>query len=438
MKTILFCNNRFPSVPVWLFAVVAVFFVLGSGGAERDERRSDVLTFQGDRQVAPSSLPGNSFHVLLNRRSASGNALQSNVQPAKYAVILRSVDPVERALFQDAENGRWEQFDLFRAAMVAEGIRDIEFIRTHEARLDALVAQVTALHGNTSAQNLTRALFEAMHKELLTQPYDLHCTELSKVMLTGHFNCVSATILFNCLAEKAGINVTALEMPGHALSRVYFAGGVFTNIETTCPTWFNLQSEHERHQATLARIAPSPGTPTPPTGQNAVSATAEPPADLMTDLMANHREITPVQLVATVYYNIGVDLLAKAKYPEAAAANVRALYLDQGNEQAWNNLLVSLNNWAIDAAGRDKQTRLYDLAAFLLDQGVALDPGYEKFRANYTFVFHDWIRELALLGRFEDARKVFALANAPNRIPNNEHLIRLMNEINQSEQRLLR
>ena len=436
METVYFiknwmANKRFTSLAARLLIVAAAIMLLGSNGTERDNYRSDVLTFLGDRVVSADSLPGDSFLVTLDRKTAT-----PNTTPSKYSIILRGIDPVERALFQDAQTGRWERFDLFRAAMVAEGIRDIEFIRAQEARLDALVANVLTSFrssGDTTPQALTRVLFEAMHKELLTQPYDLHCTELSKVMRTGHFNCVSATVLFNCLAEKAGLDVTALEMPGHALSRVKFAGGAFLNIETTCPVWFDLQSEQERRQATLARVSPSLATPNPLMAQNAVPATPEPAVDLA----SQYREISPVQLVATIYYNSGVDLLAKGKYPEAVAANVKALYLDRNNAQAWTNLLTSINNWvALDVAAEGKKVRLYDLAAFLLDQGVALDASFEKFRGNYTYVFGHWIHDLARLGRFDDARKVFSIANAPERIPNDKYLLTLMEGVNQAEKEL--
>ena len=420
-------------------AVAAVLFLLGSASPvsdkqERNIYRSDVLTFQGDRTIAVHSLPSDSFLVILNRRSS----LPGDRSSSPYSVILRGIDPVERALLHDAENGQWERFDLFRAAMIAEGIRDIELIRAYEARLDALAAKVLQeIYADCNAgqqadrfteqgqevsqtlfrqQILMRALFEAMHREILTRQYSIDCTELSKVMETGRFNCVSATILFNCLAEKAGLNVSALEMPGHALSRVRFADGTFMNIETTCPTWFELQSEQERQLATLQRIAPQSAAPSPLPGE----------------VLSRHREISPVQLIATVYYNIGVDHHAKQRHAEAAAANIKALYLDKDNEQAWTNLLVSLNNWALDAAS-EESGRKYDLAAFLLDQGVALDPSYDKFRTNYTYVFYLWIRDLTHLGRFDDARKVFELANAENRIPNDEFLRTLIGKVNKLE-----
>ena len=425
MKTIPCPQNRRLLLFLRFFVIFAALTTLGANGIERDLYRSDVLTFYGDKKISADSLTHDSFIVTLDCKTVN-----SKLTPPKYTISLRGVDPVEKALFQDAQSGKWQNFDLFRAAMVAEGIRDIESIRSYEARLDAVVANVRVVVGNNPSQPvLTRALFEAMHKEILTKPYSLDCTELSKVMKTGHFNCVSATVLFNCLAEKAGLNVCALETKGHALSRVKCTGGVTMDLETTCPTWFDLQTDKERQMATLERIAvPVTARPNPVTAQNAISATPEPTVELPSE----YREISPVQLVATIYYNIGVDLHAKQCNPEAAAANIKALYLDKNNEQAWTNLLVSMNNWALDAAS-EKMGQRYDVATILLDIGTAIDPTYSNFRSNYVYVFHFWIKGLAELGRFDDARKVFALSNAEQRVPQNKHLQDVIDSVNLEE-----
>jgi len=433
METTLCHQNRLSSLSVRLVIIASALLFLGSNATERDVFRSDVLTFHGNQKVSADSLTSDSFLVTLPCRTA--DPVQN--LPLDYSIILRKIDPVEKALLQDAQYGKWERFDLFRASMIVEGIRDPELIRTYEARLNALVAKVLSAaqaEGNNSPQTLTRSLFEAMHREILTKPYSLDCTELSKVMQTGHFNCVSATILFNCLAEKAGLDVCALEMPGHALSRVKFFNGVAMNLETTCPTWFDLQSDKERQMATLQRVAVAPAVamPNPATAQNAA---APPEVVAEAELPSNLREISPVQLVATVYYNIGVDLLTKKCYPEAAAANIKALYLDKNNEQAWLNLLASLNNWALELAqGNNGKGRRYDIATVILDQGVSLDPTYANFRSNQTFVFFYWIRGLAESGDFDKARQVYA--HAHQRLPGNQTLQNLMNEVNQGEETL--
>ena len=439
METALCLKNRLPlsmrSLSVQCFVIVALLFLclLSIGqlnGAEQDAFRGDILTFHGNQRITADMLTGNSFPVILTCKTSDPSQT-----PQGYSIILRSIDPVEKRLLQDAQQGQWSRFDLFRAALIAEGVRDSALIRTYESRLDALVAKVLTearASGDTTSQTLTRSLFEAMHREILTSPYSLHSTELSKVMSTGSFNCVSATILFNCLAEKAGLDVSGLEMPRHALSRIKFSNGVVMNIETTAPTWFAMQTDQERQLATLQRIAPVQAVTKPPTAQNAVA-----PSEVVADaeLLSQHREINSVQLVATIYYNIGVDLHAQKRFPEAMAANIKALYLDRDNKQAWTNLLASLNDWALEFASESKG-REYKNAAVILDEGIKLDSTYTNFRANQGYVFYLWIQDYAKLGYFDTAREIYE-KHAKKRVPDNEHLQRLMNGIDLAEKEYL-
>jgi tetratricopeptide (TPR) repeat protein len=384
--------------------------------AQRDPIRQDVLTFSGVQPVAANTLTNDSYVVTLRSRTPV---------PQQYFVVLRSVDPVERALFQDAADGRWDEFDLFRAALVAEGIRDPEKIRQYEDKLNGIAARVKSRLQNENKltpQALTKALFEAMHRDLLTKDYLLDCTEISKVMATGHYNCVSATVLFNCLADKAGLDVSALEMPGHALSRVRFDGASM-NLETTCPTWFSLRNNEERLNASMSRVAPQTAEMNPATGNAAGVAL---PIENLEDFAKGLREITPVQLVATIYYNIGVDKHVQKQFAEVAAANVKALYLDPANQTAWGNLLAAINNLSIDLTSVKDEER-FDLAAILLDQGLTLDPAYKNFTTNQRYVFYHWIYGLAIKRRFDDARTVFKFADA--RLPGDEKLAALMSSI---------
>lgn len=422
---------RFSTFAVLLSLVFALFVCGYSNAADQqnadkststaDLLRQDVLRFVGpvtDRDVNNVTIPGDSFLVRLNRKTTT----QNNEIPVTYGMLVRGVDPAEQALLQDAKDGKWDKFDLFRAALVVEGIRDENKFRQFENRLDAILAKINS--STTNKAELTRELFEALHRELLTEKYDIDCTNLGRVLETGHFNCVSATVLFNVLGEKAGLDVVALEMPGHALSRVKFDGQSM-NLETTAPNWFSLQTEAARTQATVHYVArPIPAPALPAKGnQNGEVATIESAAEL-NDLSKKLREITPVQLIATIYYNQGVDFLNQERFAESAMANIKALHLDPASETAWGNLLATINNWSIKLATESKR---YDLAATLLDQGVFLDPNYDKFRANQLHVYYHWIHELALEGRIADAQTVFTIAD--QRLPNDPDLRNLMQSI---------
>lgn len=397
--------------------------------AQADLLRNDVLQFSGvvaEQSLRAISVPADGFLVPLKRHGE-----QKTGDAAFYGVIVRNIDPVERALLQDAQDGKWDGFDLLRATLIAEGIRDPKKINEYEEKLDAIVASVKERlqkeNGTKpiSERVLTQELFETLHRELLSKGYNIDSTCLSRVLETGEFNCVSATVLFNCIAEKAGLEVCALEMPGHALSRVTTATGSF-NLETTAPNWFSLQTESARIAATTSKVA----QPLPPTA-NSFSAPQTTPAPVASsDPTKKLREISPVQLVATVYYNRGVDLLGEKNYAEAAAANAKALLLDPVSETSWGNLMATINNWSIDFTNSAKR---YDYAAILLDQGVALDSGYEKFRINQFVIYHQWMSALAQEGRNADVQAVFALAD--KRLPNHPELKVLMDAIEQSRNR---
>ena len=191
----------------------------------------------------------------------------------------------------------------------------------------------------------------------------------------------------------------ALEIPGHAMSRLELPEETL-DIETTCPRWF----------ATNGRAAE------PTTGMRPKRKRQRRPAELVRDSPARRggqgpqspRPISDVELVATIYYNRGVDLLAERRFAEAAAANAKAVRLDPKNAAAKGNLLATINNWAIDLGMSGE----YEKAAELLRLGLATDPGYEAFRVNYVQLFRQWSEHLCRSGRYEDAVRLLAQAAA--------------------------
>jgi len=415
-------HHLFAVMAVLAIVVFAGFFVevaqaqnAGKAASNSDIMRQDLLRFVGpvtDQIIENASVPGDSYLVRLNRRNGQANSTD-------YGMLVRGMDAVEIALLEDARDGKWDHFDLFHAAMVVEGVRDLNQIQAYEAKLNAVVAGVRA----DSKNELARKLFEALHRDILTKPYDTDCTQLGQVFETGHFNCVSATVLFNILADKAGLVACALEMPGHALSRVQL-DGVLMNIETTAPNWFSLPTATARNAATLYRVAkPALAQPLPPTASRQGNAVVDITVNA-DDLAKNLREITPVQLIATIYYNQGVDHMKAGRYAEAAMANIKALHLDPNSDTAWGNLMATINNWALELTKTSKRP---DHAARLLDQGVYLDSTYDKFQANQLHVYYNWINDLASEGRVADAQKVFAIAC--QRLPGNHDLVNLMQRI---------
>ncbi|MFH1269292.1 MAG: tetratricopeptide repeat protein, partial [Planctomycetota bacterium] len=294
--------------------------------------------------------------------------------------------PLEEGLFADAADGRWDEHALLGAALVASGVVDRDLLLNYQMQVAWLADELKQSGKMTGPpRQKAQALFEFLHRRVLVGGYRLDSTSLTLALDEGRYNCVSASVLFNCLAARFGLSAGGLEIPGHAMSRLALPDGTL-NVETTCPGWFRLMDDPRKQAELVERtLGLRPG------GGN---ASGEP------------REVTDVELVATIYYNRGVDLLGEKRFAEAVAANAKALRLDLASTTARGNLLATLNNWAIDldTAGRHAE------AIELLRRGIALDPEYETFRVNYVHVHFQWIEELCRENRFGEALDLIARA----------------------------
>jgi hypothetical protein len=297
-----------------------------------------------------------------------------------------SLSALEARLFADAADGGLDEHSLFAAALVASGVDDPMAVSSHEGRMAATVARLRrsgTVCGPPRRQ--LRVIFEFMHREFLHGGYRLDASDLTTVLNEGHFNCVSASVLFCCLCGRFGIEAEGLETPGHAMVRVVLPDGKL-DIEATCPQWFRLIDDPRRQaeliRKTLGRAAPDSAKP------------------------REFRGVSGVQLVATIYYNRGVDLLGRQRFAEAMAANCKAVRLDSANETARGNLLATLNNWAIDVGSKGQ----FADAVALLETGLKVEPDFRAFASNYTHVHHCWVESLCRRGRHEEALEHLAQA----------------------------
>ncbi len=304
--------------------------------------------------------------------------------PSPYRFLEGEPCRLEERLFADAADGRLDEHSLLAAALVASGVADDGLLRRYEERLAELTDQLRRLGKVTGPpRQKARAVFEFMHGRVLRGGYRLNSTDLTVALDQGRFNCVSASVLYICLTSRFGVTARGLEVPGHAMARLVLPDGTL-DVETTCPRWFRLGNDPNKLAELVEKTTgfrhPSGNTP------------------------AERREVSGVELVATIYYNRGVDLLAEVRFAEAAAANAKALRLDPANEIAQGNLMATLNNWAISlsSAGR------YAEAVQRLRQGLSLQPDYQTFAVNYVHVHHQRIEQLSEAGQFEEARDILA------------------------------
>ena len=352
------------------------------GGVERPavERSTGLIPERGGLFREPLSLP-----VL----SAPGNrSCDPTYHPfsSPWRHLEGDLSRLERGLFTDAADGRWDEHSLLGAALVASGVADVEALGRYQAHFDELADELEESGRVTgSPRRRAQALFERMHRRILTGGYQIDATDLTLALDRGRFNCVSASVLFNCLAARFGLPARGLEIPGHAMSRLTPPGGA-VDVETTCPGWFRLMDDPEKQAELVEKTI----------GRRLAEKSAS----------AERREVSDVELVATIYYNRGVDLLGQKHFAEAVAANAKALRLDPSSTTARGNLLATINNWAVDAGSAGRHAE----AVGLLRRGIALDPDYETFQVNYVHVHSQWIEELCREERFREALDLIARA----------------------------
>ncbi|MDR1493293.1 MAG: tetratricopeptide repeat protein [Planctomycetaceae bacterium] len=358
--------------------------------------------------------------------------VNTSEHPRYYQFSIAVPNPLERSVLDDASDGIWQNWDIVSSALIAEGLTDAQKVKDCSSKVRAVAESLRPKLKNIPREQWAKIVFEGLHKQLLIGKYDIACTDLMQSLESGDFNCVSATVLFHAMARQTGLDVCGVEMQGHALSRVR-AGQETIDLETTCVEWFNL-SPQARLRSQQAAITPtkdknSLSEKSLQALQTALSQTSftSSDADRAPTLSANRaniakvlpqkpREVSDVQLIATIYYNKGVDELTAEKFNAAIVANLKALQLDPQNENAWKNLLATLNNWAIAYA---VQGRYID-AAQLFDEGRLIDPNYELFRSNQVHTYYHWIKATADQRDYAKAAKLFRLAE--DRLPNQPNL----------------
>ncbi|MCE5267384.1 MAG: transglutaminase-like domain-containing protein [Planctomycetaceae bacterium] len=330
--------------------------------------------------------------VDAGSRSLLGPSLSRTGGNAEADGFVGVLNPLETRLLADAADGRLDGFSPLGAALVASGVGDADSLQQYLKKAAALADQLQpAVRLIATERQRVEAIFDFMHQRVLVGGYDLASTDLRQVLDHGRFNCISATALFNYLAEQCGLQCHGLEMPGHAMSRVMLADGPL-DVETTCPRWF-LMTEQERSRQPV----------------NAAGAIGS--AGLAARMQA--REVSPIQMAAMIYYNRGVSLLAEHRFAEAAAANAKAVRLDPNNATARGNLLATVNNWSIELGNGGQWSE----AIGLLRRGMAMDARFDAFAQNYVHLHHQWVEQLCRSGQFGAALGILnqAAAEMPDR-----------------------
>lgn len=223
--------------------------------------------------------------------------------------------------------------------------------------------------GRYSIEERAAWVFQSMHEHLLFGEYDENQNALSKALLEGNYNCVSATILYQILTDRAGLPTVAMQTRGHVWCRLLSRPEL--DVETTCPTWFLLEP-HDQGQSPAVQAADEA------------------------------RTLSTRGLAAKIPYNKASLAAAQGDYPGAIEYLNFALSLDPQDAAAMRNRSAILNNWAVACIGqKDCQTAL-DILKRMENQRPH-DPDLELNRSKIVdAVIDQWCHQ----GRFSEALRL--------------------------------
>ncbi len=273
----------------------------------------------------------------------------------------------EQRLLADAADGSLDEFSLLEGALIASGVTDLEDVEHYSATFSHRVAEmVTAEDDEPTAAATAEQIYRFLHDEFLSGEYHSTCTEIDRALDDGDYNCVTATILYQCICQVHGLSPVAVATNTHVRSRLL--DDQTFDVETTCREWFD-----------VARRDPSSQT-------------------FRTKQQVT-RPLSDVELLAKIYYNRGVSLLEKKAFEEAIALLHISRSLDPADLPTRENMAAGLNNWAL----AESDAGDFERAVELIEDGLRSDPEFAPLLANDVHVHQQWAVVLCERQQFAEA-----------------------------------
>jgi tetratricopeptide (TPR) repeat protein len=293
------------------------------------------------------------------------------------------MSPVERTMFADARDGRFDRMDLIQAALVASGTTDTFQLARYQEQFSQFAAKLRPrIQRIGDPDSRAEALFSALHKDLLDGRYLAAQSDIAITLERGDYNCLSSVILYVALARSCEVDVYPAVLPGHIIAVLSKPDGV-KPVETTYARWFvAVRAGRVDHVAV-------PGA-----------------ANVAAYDRRQARRLTEPELIALVYYNQGYEHLMQNRFAAAWSANQKALALDPDSDRSRENFLATINNWSLALCERSE----FATAQRLVAQGLEVAPDYAPLRANNRHVHRRWAERLAADGQWQAAANLLRRA----------------------------
>jgi tetratricopeptide (TPR) repeat protein len=337
---------------------------------------------------AEARMAGTSPRGTLEPRDFLAPSGPSESEDVRDGLDVLATVPAEARLLADAADGRLDEVPFLEAVFLANGIRSPELADELRERFQGYADRVRREVSTVrDPRQRCRAIHEWLHRHVLIGKYQADCTQISRALRHGDYNCVSATILFQLLCQTCDVPTVAVATPTHVYARLVL-GPARVDVQTTCPDWFRMTSDQRRSF--------------PATSDHFLSSQERARGDRAAWGGADIREISDVQLLAKVYYNRGVRHLDSRRFAEAEREFRTSLLLDAADRSAQENLLATLNNWALELAEHED----YAQAAAVLHRGLCECPDYAPFQANDLHIHQKWALLLCRQAQYGDALEI--------------------------------
>lgn len=270
-----------------------------------------------------------------------------------------AVTPDEDGLFEDAKDGKFDKYSFADACLIAGRVIRKNDRQKYLARLDAIEVEARkATRGSKSVAEDGAKLLQFLHAGPMNRGYKTDQTDLHVLLETGEFNCVSSAALYTVMGQRLGIDVRAVELPGHVFS-VLATRGRKIDVETTSPHGFDPDPLREHGPAHAHR----------PTERR--------------------REVGPPGLAAVVALNHGIILAQRNQYAESIRSYLLALSLDPDSPDAARAVVGDFLRWPVELAKAGK----HEKAMAVVTVGRELAPTEPRFQPVTLAVVDAWAKE---------------------------------------------
>ncbi|MDR2733562.1 MAG: hypothetical protein LBC99_02825 [Spirochaetota bacterium] len=226
----------------------------------------------------------------------------------------------EEKLVRELEKKKLSSFTFLDASLIASGASP-ESLDGYRQKYRSLSEKIRRDLPTLGLDAMSRAakIFELMFKYAMST-YKSEQTTLLEILNEGSFNCVSATLLYNLLAEEYGYETQAVVVPEHVYSQIRI-GGNWIDAETTASGGFHPLRKPENAVSNRYYIEDK--------GKN------------------GQKTFMPAQrLIALLYYNRGTLSHHQGNDQTALGLLFRGLLIFPEHIESQENFLSFLIDWA--------------------------------------------------------------------------------------------